>query len=518
MNLNAAIIIDNLKGNYIIRSRVYDETLFVLNLCFPEIYDGDANFRDDRLYVVKAADLPEQPSIQKNATLLCIGEPKEIYWKMQCNIIALHENTRINYAMNLAVEIFRKYDVWSQTMQSLLLNNAPIKELGLKSMKIFENPIALHDKNHRSIFLCTDEFKPPLPEDALMDDNSCMPPEEINKIMMDPEYNALYSHREPVVYSDSIYNYKTLLQNIFLGDEFLGRICLYDIYRPFRKSDYALLIPFCSYIKSVLESSNLILEINPHKLEYAVNNLLETELYNETLFHEALAEAGWSADDVFACATFSTPSYIWTSSASLWNGAGADPRIELSPDIQKNCIVVRRSENLFMLLNITKSGLSKEQAIGELCAYFSKTKSSGGISSNFMSLHKLKTYYNQANAAFQYAKRRGWGSCELFDSHILEFIRQNCLRQQTVDSYIPDSLFALMQYDREKGTDYCSLLRIFLENNMNIADTIRIMYIHRNTFLYKIERIKKILGCDLNDYKVRLSLQIAFLLLDGEKK
>ena len=80
---------------------------------------------------------------------------------------------------------------------------------------------------------------------------------------------------------------------------------------------------------------------------------------------------------------------------------------------------------------------------------------------------------------------------------------------------IPAGLRNLLSYDRDHGTEYTRCLRVFLENSMNIARTVADLYIHRNTFLYRLERIKKLLDMDLDDPDVRLLLLLSYRILDG---
>lgn len=83
-----------------------------------------------------------------------------------------------------------------------------------------------------------------------------------------------------------------------------------------------------------------------------------------------------------------------------------------------------------------------------------------------------------------------------------------------IESLIPPGLKRLREYDRKKGTDFMSLLKLYLDKERNVADTIRTAYIHRNTFLYRIHRIEEIINMDLNDPKTRIILQLSFSLLE----
>lgn len=46
-----------------------------------------------------------------------------------------------------------------------------------------------------------------------------------------------------------------------------------------------------------------------------------------------------------------------------------------------------------------------------------------------------------------------------------------------------------MEYDKKHQRSLTKALQVFLEQNMNIAKTIRILYLQRATFLYQAQRI-----------------------------
>ena len=56
------------------------------------------------------------------------------------------------------------------------------------------------------------------------------------------------------------------------------------------------------------------------------------------------------------------------------------------------------------------------------------------------------------------------------------------------------------------------IVEVLLKNNMNITESAKSMYLHRNTLLYKIEKIKKITGYDLKKIEDLLVLRIFCLI------
>ncbi len=69
------------------------------------------------------------------------------------------------------------------------------------------------------------------------------------------------------------------------------------------------------------------------------------------------------------------------------------------------------------------------------------------------------------------------------------------------------------EFFRDKnGPELLSSLRAFLDNNMNISEASKYLYIHRNTLLYRMDKFKKLTGLDVANFddgvKVRMALMV----------
>ena len=66
-----------------------------------------------------------------------------------------------------------------------------------------------------------------------------------------------------------------------------------------------------------------------------------------------------------------------------------------------------------------------------------------------------------------------------------------------------------MKYDQERGTELVKTLEVFLENNGNLAQAARVLSLHRNSLIYRLQRIAEITGADLDSAEERLNLAVA---------
>jgi PucR family transcriptional regulator, purine catabolism regulatory protein len=72
-----------------------------------------------------------------------------------------------------------------------------------------------------------------------------------------------------------------------------------------------------------------------------------------------------------------------------------------------------------------------------------------------------------------------------------------------------ESLNELMEYDRIHNSNLVETLEAFFAANCSPKEAASILSVHRNTVLYRLDRIGSITGQDLDDPEVRLRLHLA---------
>lgn len=83
-----------------------------------------------------------------------------------------------------------------------------------------------------------------------------------------------------------------------------------------------------------------------------------------------------------------------------------------------------------------------------------------------------------------------------------------------LDKFYEDILEELVNYDEEKGTDLILTLKKYFLYEGNLKKVSENMFVHYNTVVYRLQRIKEITNKDLNKYEDRLNLQIALQIKD----
>lgn len=141
------------------------------------------------------------------------------------------------------------------------------------------------------------------------------------------------------------------------------------------------------------------------------------------------------------------------------------------------------------------------------------------VSNAFTGIDNLYEYDRQARIALNFGMKKDstfW--VYRFENYVLQFLLEHATQDLTPESLCHPGLLRLIESDRKKNRDYAGTLRVYLENNMNVAQTIRQIYIQRATFQYQLQRITEIVGANLQNYETRLHLLLSFRLLDLKKQ
>jgi len=79
--------------------------------------------------------------------------------------------------------------------------------------------------------------------------------------------------------------------------------------------------------------------------------------------------------------------------------------------------------------------------------------------------------------------------CEMF---LMEVFKKN-----PIDSLDQETLFTIHK---------------FFENNLNVSETARKLFVHRNTLVYRLEKIKKLTGLDLREFDDAITFKVALMV------
>lgn len=187
----------------------------------------------------------------------------------------------------------------------------------------------------------------------------------------------------------------------------------------------------------------------------------------------------------------------------------------LFPDKQKD-FVFNVSESDIILVKEIKSGIDSKDLeklarsiIDTLSSEF-YTKALCGIGTAVVGVKDLARSFKEAQVALEVGK--------VFDTE-KTIINYDNLGIARLIYQLPTTLCEMFLDEVfKKGSieslDHETLFTIqrFFENNLNVSETSRKLFVHRNTLVYRLEKIKKLTGLDLREFDHAIVFKVALMV------
>lgn len=187
----------------------------------------------------------------------------------------------------------------------------------------------------------------------------------------------------------------------------------------------------------------------------------------------------------------------------------------LFPDKQKD-FVFNISENDTVLVKEIKRGIDQHD-IEKLAASIVDTlngehyiKAVVGIGTPIANVKDLAQSFKEAQIAMEVGKVFDTEQAIVSYDHLgiarliyqlpttlCEMFLKEVFKQGSIESLDAETLFTIQR---------------FFENNLNVSETSRGLFVHRNTLVYRLEKIKKLTGLDLREFDDAIVFKVALMV------
>lgn len=187
----------------------------------------------------------------------------------------------------------------------------------------------------------------------------------------------------------------------------------------------------------------------------------------------------------------------------------------LFPDKSKD-FIININETEIALVKELKLGI-KEKDLEKLAGSIVDTLSSEfythctvGIGTIVMGIKDLAHSFKEAQVALEVGKvfdnertivsYDNLGIARLvyqLPTTLCEMFLKEVFKKGSIDSLDQETLFTIQK---------------FFENNLNVSETSRKLFVHRNTLVYRLEKIKKLTGLDLREFEDAIVFKVALMV------
>lgn len=191
---------------------------------------------------------------------------------------------------------------------------------------------------------------------------------------------------------------------------------------------------------------------------------------------------------------------------------------ELSLKFGRNTVSIHRGNLLICFIRVEEQEMSLR--VRELLGEFPEAITAAiqdlnrqidfivGVGNPISDYLNIRKSYLQAHEAIRVGERIGIYRLNYYDSSMVYHLLDS-VSDEVLEEFYTSVLGRLEQHDRLNGTDLIETLEQYFICNTNISTAAKKMFLHRNTLIYRIEKIKEILNSDLKNADELLELQIA---------
>jgi len=185
------------------------------------------------------------------------------------------------------------------------------------------------------------------------------------------------------------------------------------------------------------------------------------------------------------------------------------------PKNKSDVLVVLNSRTLVLIKTIEEEGDTDDlhqlaQAIDDTIQSEISVKAYFGIGSKKRALMEIRESYMEAQEAIEVGRLHYTNERIFFFQHLL-LERFLCSIPKEISSRFYGMLFR--EDIRKLLSDEIVLtIQKFFENSLNLSETARQLYIHRNTLVYRLDKIQKVTGLDLRNFDDAVTFKIMMMI------
>lgn len=292
---------------------------------------------------------------------------------------------------------------------------------------------------------------------------------------------------------------------------FLGFITIYFIESEPTQAQFELFSYFSQKIRKYYLENSGENSSTPTPLEVFMADLIDHTREDESFLEDRARSLRLPLDAIYRLCVIRWDKFVL-------------PQADYMMNRLRSCLkfpffrVLLYHESVLLLLQGDISSLRVIEEINESFGEFGELlkicQGYAGFSTASFSLMKMNIAYKQAVTAARYGMMLNPEASIYFYSHyyIYEMLEDYKKRYALGDMFVQK--LRLLENPAEDRYDNLSLLRNYLLTERSISVTAKIMHMHRNSVIYRLNKTQEILGLDLNDPDVRLRLLISFKILE----
>lgn len=408
--------------------------------------------------------------------------------------IILLDTTDMDSVLNDIFEAFDYYNGWSDGLEDDIAEGCTLQQLVESSQEVLGFPIAVFDSGHLFIAHSTNYPRGSLDEqwDILLETRSLSL--DVLKKLKKHLHASKFSHgvtRLDFPFFDTA-SYQRML---FHDNNVIGRIILLEAGGEISLGKQQLLNTFGDIMEHWMQQSreNQVLREEASLFR----DLLDDQPVSHKELTYKLHMVGWEPEHAKQLASLHIPA----DSADL-----TYPILYRMEHAFESSYVFLHRQSIYVLINLEFTPVGQlQQMMQDILA---SNHMYCAFSYPFTDIFAVPLFAQQCTLTLQFCPKEA-GCIYYCEDYALDYIH-SILHTHVSPSVIHPAWAILRENDEKYGNDLCTTLYIYLRSNCNITETARILHLHRNSLMYRMNKIRALANVELDDGDVREYLLLSY--------
>lgn len=413
---------------------------------------------------------------------------------------------------NKIISFIDALNQWEKNLAEIALECDGLQKMIDISVPLLKVPIFIYDTSAR-VLAISRNFGPELHYtwEELLRENK-IPDERFLQFKLGGNFDQVLLERIPTFHRSAFYEYNYWHCGIYSLDNRLAQLVCFDFgeYLEFPlgiKTLISTLVYYCQ--KHIARYYYLYQPLS--MLSGYIIDILDGKPVDLSLVDSIFSEMDWSFNDKFCIYLIgerSSGEYVLIHRIYTI----------LAKNLSMACTVLY-DHKVVIIFNISRQGENVLASYQKEIYSLLNDSVYCGTSYNFYDFWELCDYYAQACFVLDYAIQK--------DLHMMyvkeyrkELINEGISSVPWLHCFSDERVDLLKKIDESAASEYYNTLRQFIHAGCRLAETARKLMIHRNTLLYRLNRISELIGEDIlsltKDDQIVDDLWLSFFLNDSK--
>ncbi len=411
--------------------------------------------------------------------------------------------------LDFVLELFSEFQQKEQMIDQLTYRKQGLQELCQLGSSLLENPVCIHDDWFMMIAMSQGMEEVMPPEHATSSTKGFIPRMILDDFRHDSDYLETYAYRDAQIWQSREDTPASLYVNLWDGTVYQGRLLVLQHNRPFKQSDFILAEVLTQRATFLLHQQKLGEQHPLKSMDDVIYNLVEGKNLDPSDLAHLMNILHWKKNDRFLCIRIRNQQ---SEGKVVMEHVLHSDLFRIFPE----GYILFAGHEQCVILNLTRDPVPATMIRHRLAPLCRDYCLYAGISSPVSDIRDLQFAYYQANVALDRAFRLrsekwiiAFSECAM--EHVLEKM------DLPLWTLVSPELLSMIEYDRQKDTQYFETFREYLLNERDIPKTSEKLIIHRTTLLYRLKKIQSQWNLNLEDPWQRLYLTWSLWMLEKEE-